>query len=172
MRGHVLKRNGTWSFAHDPVPAPAGQRRQDWRGGSATKRDAHAALEESLARHAQGGHSVKLKLRVQEFLITQWPPSLYNLRSNRWRSHETPARLRELRHLGEHPLKRLRRSGCDNLDDRLQEPYAMNGQSLSATIGRIHVPIRIQNASVLKLLGSQPARVASAASSQTGRIAG
>ena len=50
MRGSVVKRGGTWSYVVDVGRDPVtGRRRQRWKGGYATKRDAERALAERIA---------------------------------------------------------------------------------------------------------------------------
>ena len=56
VRGHVYKRGSTCSYNHDLPRREDGRRRQTLRGGFASKREAQAAMAESLARLAKGQH--------------------------------------------------------------------------------------------------------------------
>lgn len=76
---------------------------------------------------------------MRAFLVDQWLPSLHDLRPNTRLSYETLARLHVLPHLGDRQLQKLRRSDCDGLYNRLQQPDPVSGRSLSsATVRRIH----------------------------------
>jgi len=55
MRGSVVKRGNTWSYVVDVGRDPvSGRRRQRWRGGFATKREAEKALGRALAAVGAG----------------------------------------------------------------------------------------------------------------------
>lgn len=54
MRGSVIKRGKTWSYVVDVGRDPvSGRRRQKWKGGFATKREAQRALSELLGRRTE-----------------------------------------------------------------------------------------------------------------------
>ncbi len=50
MRGHVRKRGRTSTVAVDTGLGETGRRKQQWRGGFATRRDAEHALAEAIRR--------------------------------------------------------------------------------------------------------------------------
>ena len=55
MRGSVVKRGNTWSYVVDVGRDPvSGRRRQRWKGGFATKREAERALGRALAAVGAG----------------------------------------------------------------------------------------------------------------------
>ncbi len=139
MRGHVFKRGSTWSFIHDVGRRADGRRQQSLKGGFATRREAQAALSESLAQNAKGGVQDPGRLTLREYLLDQWLPTLHDLRPNTRLSYETLTRLHLLPHLGGRQLRRLTRSDCDSLYVRLQKPDPVTGRTLSAaTIRRVH----------------------------------
>jgi integrase len=76
MRGSVIKRGKTWSYVVDVGRDPAsGRRRQQWKGGYATKREA----EQALARALTGEVATPGSLTVGAFLdlwLTGHTPSL------------------------------------------------------------------------------------------------
>src|ERR1700738_3426149 len=59
MKGSVRRRGATWLIVYDVGDDPVtGKRRQKWKGGFRTKRDAEAALTDALGR-LQGGTYVE-----------------------------------------------------------------------------------------------------------------
>jgi hypothetical protein len=68
MRGSVVKRGKTWSYVVDVGRDPvSGRRRQRWKGGFATKREA----EQALARALTGGVADAGSLTVGAY-FDQW----------------------------------------------------------------------------------------------------
>ncbi len=112
MRGHVFKRGSTWSFIHDVGRRADGRRQQTLKGGFATKREAQAALFESLSLVAKGIVQDPGRLTLREYLVDQWLPSRCTT-CGRTRGCRTRRRLHLLPHLGDRQLRRLTRSDCD-----------------------------------------------------------
>ncbi len=75
MRGSVIRRGRTWSAVYDE-PTADGTRRQRWRGGFATKREAERALSDALARIGSGGYIEPSRLSFGAYLVDQWVPSI------------------------------------------------------------------------------------------------
>ncbi len=72
MRGSVIKRGKSWSYVVDLGRDPAtGRRRQRWKGGWATKREAELALHRVLGRVGSGEVADAGALTVGAFL-EQW----------------------------------------------------------------------------------------------------
>lgn len=68
MRGSVIKRGKTWSYVVDVGRDDAGKRRQLWKGGFATKRDAQRALTALLGKVDDGSWFDASAKTVAEFL--------------------------------------------------------------------------------------------------------
>jgi integrase len=69
MRGSVVKRGRTWSYVVDVGGDPAtGRRRQRWKGGFATKREAELALRRALDRVDVGEVAGVGRLTVAAYL--------------------------------------------------------------------------------------------------------
>jgi integrase len=102
MRGHVRKRGMSWSFVLDQGRDPeSGRRKQRWRSGFATRREAEQALRQALGRLDVGDDPIGERLTVAEL-------------AERWISHMAaqgkprPAtRKRYADHLRQHVLPRL-----------------------------------------------------------------
>jgi integrase len=76
VKGHVRKRGSKWTVVYDELPdAATGRRKQRWRGGFATKREAEKALVEILGRLHSGGYVVPTKQTLGAFLADEWLPS-------------------------------------------------------------------------------------------------
>jgi integrase len=70
--GHVRKRGKSWSYVLEASADPAtGRRRQVWKGGFATKREAQKALREALSRVDLGTFVAPQRTTVAEYL-DQW----------------------------------------------------------------------------------------------------
>lgn len=72
MRGHVRKRGNSWCVVLDVGrDAETGKRRQSWRSGFRTRREAERALTEQLGRLERGGYVELSRLTVAAYL-TEW----------------------------------------------------------------------------------------------------
>jgi integrase len=70
--GHVRQRGKSWSYVVEAAPDPAtGRRRQVWKGGFPTKREAQRALREALSRVDQGTFVSQQRTTVGDYL-DQW----------------------------------------------------------------------------------------------------
>lgn len=70
--GHVRRRGKSWSYVLDAGPDPAsGRRRQVWKGGFPTKREAQRALREALSRVDHGTFVVHQRVTLADYL-DQW----------------------------------------------------------------------------------------------------
>lgn len=68
MRGSVIRRGKTWSYVVDVGRDDAGKRRQRWKGGFRTKRDAQRALSELLGKVDEGSWFDASAKTVEEYL--------------------------------------------------------------------------------------------------------
>jgi integrase len=74
MRGHVRQRGKTWCVVYDEGHDENGRRRQRWRGGYATKREAEEALTKILGTLANGEYVPPERITLAEFVNERWLP--------------------------------------------------------------------------------------------------
>jgi integrase len=107
MRGHVRKRGTTWTVVYDEGHDENGRRRQRWKSGFATRREAQAFLTEMLSRLGDGSYVQPSKLLFGDYLeawVENIAESVRPLTLRRYRStirkHLKPA-------LGQVPIQAL-----------------------------------------------------------------
>ena len=67
MRGHIRKRGRSWTLVVDTGVDETGRRKQQWRGGFATKREAERALTEMIRAVETGSYIEPTVLTVADF---------------------------------------------------------------------------------------------------------
>lgn len=117
--GHVRKRGKTWSYVHYVSDAATGKRRQTWKGGFATKRDAARALREAMGQIDRGVYVEPTKLTVGEYLTKHWLPMI-NVEYSTWESYERNIRLHVIPNIGAIRLPALRPSDLNKMYKHLQ----------------------------------------------------
>src|SRR3954447_7031094 len=85
-RINCQKKHGSWYYVHELPPTPQGKRRQTFRGGFATEREARQALNQALAAVSRVGYAEPTRLTVAEYLDV-WLSGKARLRSNTRRSY-------------------------------------------------------------------------------------
>ncbi len=85
QRVNCAKKHGSWYYVHELPADTSATRRQVFKGGFATERDARHALQEAV-RAVQDGFTESTRLTVEEYLA-QWLESKGALRSNTRRSY-------------------------------------------------------------------------------------
>ena len=73
-RGRVLKRGSTWSYIID-VGTPQ-DRKQRWRGGFRTKREATSALADIQSSLDRGEYVEQSRITLGQFLTDEWLPAV------------------------------------------------------------------------------------------------
>ena len=76
MRGHVYKREQSWTVVYDEQPDEHGNRRQRSKGGFQTRKEAQRFLTDTLARIDSGSYAVPSKLTVADYLEREWMPAV------------------------------------------------------------------------------------------------
>ena len=76
MRGHVHRRNKTWTIIYDEGVNEAGKRQQRTKGGFATKTEAQNELTRVLGTFADQSYVPPSKLTVRAFLNDEWLPAI------------------------------------------------------------------------------------------------
>ena len=179
-RINCQKRHGTWYFAHELPPLPNGKRRQIFKGGFATEREAREALGQAVARAAGGGYVEPTKLTVREYL-QRWLDGKGKLRASTRRSYAAHVdlylspglgylRLADLRDVHVERLYAVlplvgRTSTDDEMPEELRRILSVRkpGQHIrplgDATIHRIHATLMsaLNNAVKRKLIPANPA---------------
>lgn len=109
MRGHIRKRGQTWTIVYDHGPDPVtGRRRQRWRGGFRTRKEAERELARALHEVNQGGDPFPDTLLLRPF-VERWlehqrtriRPRTFERYSQQMRDHVFPE-------IGNVPLTKLR----------------------------------------------------------------
>jgi len=75
MKGHVRRRGAGYVYVVELDRDTDGKRRQRWRSGFRTKREAESALTDALAALKAGEDVAPDKLTVGAFLTDRWLPS-------------------------------------------------------------------------------------------------
>lgn len=109
MRGHVRKRGTSWSVIVDVGRDPEiGKRRQTWRSGFKTRRDAGRGLTELLGR-LEGGTYVEASRETVAAFLREWLDAIdvRGLRPNTLSTYPMLAEKHLIPRVGSIPLQRL-----------------------------------------------------------------
>lgn len=107
MRGHVRKRGNRWAVVYDEGYDENGRRRQRWKSGFATRREAQHFLTDVLSRLGDGSYAAPSKQTVGEFLL-EWLPAVEGtLRPLSFKQYESVVRTRLIPTLGHLRLQAL-----------------------------------------------------------------
>src|SRR5437763_3885722 len=140
VRGHVRKRGTTWTIVVDAGVDEKGRRKQQWRGGFSTRRDAERELARVLRSLQTGDYVSPSKVTLGEYLDNEWLPAVRGtIRPSTYRSYEMHVRVHIKPHLGTTPLQKL-------TGRRLNEFYRVVAKSRQrgrkplspATVRRVH----------------------------------
>jgi integrase len=136
MRGSIIRRGRTWSAVFDE-PRTDGKRKQRWRGGFKTRKEAERFLAETVGRLSRGDYVEPSAMTVEGFLTDRWLPAVRgSLRPSTYASYEMVVRTRVVPRLGHVPLQRLDAG-------MLQALYAELGERLSPRSAELtHATIR------------------------------
>jgi len=85
-RVNCPKKHGSWYFSHELPPSTSGKRRQVFKGGFATQREAQTALNDALARLERGTYVEVGRQTVGEYLDV-WLAGKGRLRASTVRSY-------------------------------------------------------------------------------------
>lgn len=101
---------------YDEGPDEVGKRRQRWRGGYGTRKEAQAALNDALARLERGDYIAPERLTFGEFVRERWLPVIAGeRRKTTLASYERHLRKHVLPEIGGIPLQRLDASRLNRL---------------------------------------------------------
>jgi integrase len=142
-RGAVLKRGSTWSYVLDLAPDPAsGKRRQRWKGGFRTRKEAETALR-AFAVAADEGRVVERSKRTVGDYLREWLASLApRVRPTTLASYEIAVG-RITREIGQMPLQALTPMHVETLYADLCARGGRGSQALSPkTVRNCHIVLR------------------------------
>ncbi len=76
MKGHIRKRGATWAFVVDlDRDAETGKRKQEWRSGFRTRKEAESELAATLHKLDSRTYVKSSKITVGAFLLDEWLPA-------------------------------------------------------------------------------------------------
>ena len=131
-----------WAFSIDLGSDAAGKRRQVWRSGFATKREATAAMNAELGHRQAGSYVEPSVLTVGAFLAEQWLPGLTKIRPSTVRGYRGHIQFYLVPALGGTRLSALGTPMINRLYADLQHGTGRGGRTLSAsTIRRVHATL-------------------------------
>lgn len=131
MRGHVRQRGSKWCYIVDLPPGTDGKRKQQWKGGFASRKEAEQALVETLHSVDRGTHVARDRITVGQYL-SSWleglqlaPASVYSYRKSINR-HVIPT-------IGARELQQLDPQTLRSFYALLQTDQNATGRALSGT---------------------------------------
>ncbi len=159
--GHVRKRGQSWSYVLEASRDPGtGRRRQVWKGGFTTKREAQQALREALTRVDHGTFVAQQRTTVGDYL-DQWLETVRpNVRATTHGGYErNVAKLKD--GLGHVRLTELRPVMIERLYAELAISGGRGGKPLSAkSVANVHLCLgkALADAERLGMLSTNPVR--------------
>jgi integrase len=159
--GHVRQRGKSWSYVLDAGPDPgSGHRRQVWKGGFRTKREAQQALRDALSRVDHGTFVTPQRTTVADYL-DQWLETMRpNVRATTHAGYERcVAKLK--RGLGHVRLGEVRPIMIERLYAELAVDGGRGGRPLSPkSVVNVHLCLRkaFADAERLGMLATNPVR--------------
>jgi integrase len=122
MRGHVRKRGSSWAVVYDEGYDENGKRRQRWKSGFATRKEAQAFLTRVLSSLGDGSYVQPSKLTLREYLEDEWLPAIAGtVRPLTLTQYRSVMKGRILPRLGHHRLQALTGGHLNGLYRELEE---------------------------------------------------
>jgi integrase len=163
MRGHVYRRGSTWTYVVDRGVRADGVRRQTSKGGYRTRKEAEAALVQTIT-HLQDGTFVDARrLTVGSYLTAHWLPAVRNgVRPLTFSSYEMHVRRHLVPGLGRHALQQLAPPAINAFYTDLAAPNDERFPLSAASIRRIHATLHRAFADAVRwqVLARNPASAA------------
>ena len=141
MKGHVRRRGSGWVYVVELDRDVDGKRRQRWRSGFRTKREADSALTDALAALKAGEDVAPDKLTVGAFLVERWLPSAAaTLRPGTLSLYETLVRVHIVPAIGGRRLQGLTGADLNRLYVQLAAEGSEEGRGVLGThaVRRVH----------------------------------
>jgi integrase len=136
MRGHVRKRGeGSWCIVYDEGHDEQGKRKQRWRGGFKTRREAEDALAKVLDTIATGVYLEPTKMTYRQYVETTWLPVVRETRRpTTVEQYERTLRKHVLPSIGSAPLQKLTAPQLDRLYRSLTDKLSPSSVRVTAAI--------------------------------------
>jgi integrase len=163
MRGHVYRRGSTWTYVVDRGDRPDGSRRQTSKGGYRTRKEAEAALAQTITRLQDGTYVDPRRLTVGSYLTAHWLPAVRaGVRPLTFSSYEMHVRRHLVPGLGRHPLQQLAPPAINAFYAGLAAPNDERSPLSAASIRRIHATLHRALADAVRwqVLARNPASAA------------
>jgi integrase len=145
MSGRVFRRGKTWSYVVD-LQGGRANRRQQTKGGFATKREAERALRVVEQAIDTDSFVAPTRETLSDFLVKQWLPAMAppTLRGTTWTEYRRKITSHVIPHLGNLPLQALRPKHLNDLYARLLATGRTDGTGGLApkTVREVHVIVR------------------------------
>jgi integrase len=151
MRGHVRKRGNTWCIIVDVGRDPeTGKRRQSWRSGFRTRRDAERGLTEILGRLEGGAYVEASRGTVAEFL-REWltATEARGLRPNTLSTYRMLVDKHLIPRVGSVPLQKL---SASHLNAAYADMLASGRRNVKKTSGLSPRTVRYAHSVIRKAL--------------------
>lgn len=108
MAGRVFKRGDTWTYVVDVGANTTTNRKQRWRGGFTSKKEADRALREVLHALDREAYVPNSRTTLADYLRNEWLPAVQpNLRPSTWNGYRNEMELNVVPSLGHLPLQQL-----------------------------------------------------------------
>jgi integrase len=164
VTGHVRKRGKSWAYVVDLPPGQDGARRQRWRSGFRTRREAERALAQTIGQVHRGEYVERSRLSVGAYLSDEWLPAIRSsVRPSTHASYSMIVRTRIVPRLGGVALQALTPAMLNGMHGELLAAGGRDGRPLSARSVRLtHATIRkaLADAARWGLLGRNVADLA------------
>jgi len=148
VKGHVRKRGKGWAFVVDVPAGPEGKRRQRWRSGFTTRREAERALAETIGQVHRGEYVERSRLTLGAFLSDEWLPAIRaSVRPSTRSSYSMIVRTHIAQRIGGVPLQALQPSHLNAMYAELLAGGRRDGKPLSTR------SVRLVHATIRKALG-------------------
>lgn len=149
MKGHVRRRGKGWAYVVDATPGPDGKRRQQWKSGFPTRKEAERALAEAVKAINDGAYVQPSRETIGAFLENEWLPAVAaRLRPSTLASYRTIVRVQIVPRIGGTPLQALTPATLNRLYGELQR----SGRSKGAGGGLSARSVRLTHAVIRKAL--------------------
>jgi integrase len=142
MRDGIVKRGSRWAYKVElPRDPSTGKRRQEWRGGYATREEAKAARDEARTRVHRGTHVDRAKLSVGEYL-EQWLAGI-RVKPTTLAGYRQSAEVYAIPRIGGVQLQALTAEHLDAMYRELERSGKRDGTGLAPkSVRHVHTMIR------------------------------
>ncbi len=144
MRGHIRKRGDSYCYVIDVGRGSNGRRKQQWKSGFRTKKEAEAALAAAMRAVNTGDHVARSSVKYGSYVLDQWLPGRENdLRPSTFASYTGNLTGHVVPAIGHRPLQELTPADLNALYGSLLRAKDQGGTGLAPkTVRYIHTTVR------------------------------